>query len=435
MSMRHDSRLPAPDVDRDTPALVLKLDPNVFHHGGLGVIRSLGRLGVPVYAVREERFTPAGVSRYLRGGWLWRPDPEDDDRLLRGLERLADRIGRRAVLIPTDDAGALFVAEHEPQLRDRFLFPKPDPWLPRLLADKYALHQLCHHLDVPSAATVLAGSITEAEDLVERTGFPVVVKRVDPWRHTRGGSRSTTLVRDQVELTEVFQRANGTPLMLQEYLPGGPGTDWFFHGYCDDDSTCRPAFTGRKDRSYPAHAGLTSFGRTEHNTVLADQVRDLLRCLSYRGIMDLDLRFDPRDERYKLLDFNPRIGAQFRLFTDHTGVDVAVAAHLHLTGREIPEGRPVDRGFLVENYDPLAFLGYWRRGELNLRSWLGSLAGVDEFAWFARDDLLPFGLMCARMAWRAASRRFSVRTGPAASVSPRYRRGRAAVPQTGRGIS
>ena len=34
--MRRQPR-PAPDVDRSTPALVLKLDANVFHHGGLGV--------------------------------------------------------------------------------------------------------------------------------------------------------------------------------------------------------------------------------------------------------------------------------------------------------------------------------------------------------------------------------------------------------------
>jgi hypothetical protein len=31
---------------------------------------------------------------------------------------------------------------------------------------------------------------------------------------------------------------------------------------------------------------------------------------------------------------------------------------------------------------------------------------VDEVAWLARDDLRPFGLMCARMAWRGMSRRF-----------------------------
>jgi D-aspartate ligase len=49
-------------VDTSTPAVVLKLDSNVFHHGGLGVIRTLGRWGVPVRAVHEDVLAPAAAS-------------------------------------------------------------------------------------------------------------------------------------------------------------------------------------------------------------------------------------------------------------------------------------------------------------------------------------------------------------------------------------
>ena len=116
--------------------------------------------------------------------------------------------------------------------------------------------------------------------------------------------------------------------MLQEFIPGGPGQDWFFHGYCDAAASCRPAFTGVKERSYPAHAGLTSLGRSTPNPRLRDEITGLLSRLSYRGILDLDLRWDARDGQYKLLDFNPRLGAQFRLFRDTAGVDVAIAQYL-----------------------------------------------------------------------------------------------------------
>ena len=34
-------------AERTTPAVVLKLDTNAMRHGGLGAIRSLGRLGIP----------------------------------------------------------------------------------------------------------------------------------------------------------------------------------------------------------------------------------------------------------------------------------------------------------------------------------------------------------------------------------------------------
>jgi hypothetical protein len=42
-----------------------------LHHGSVGIIRSVGRMDVPVYAIVEDRFTPAAVSRYLPGAFLW----------------------------------------------------------------------------------------------------------------------------------------------------------------------------------------------------------------------------------------------------------------------------------------------------------------------------------------------------------------------------
>ena len=87
------------------------------------------------------------------------------------------------------------------------------------------------------------------------------------------------------------------------------------------------------------------------------------------------------------------------------------------------------RSFIVESYDPLGALGYWRRGDLTPLAWAKSLHGVDEAAWFARDDLRPFGLMCLRMGWRAASRPFTARSAARAGrrSEPRYRRGRMAA--------
>jgi D-aspartate ligase len=404
-------------LDTSTPAVVLKLDPNVLHHGGLGVIRSLGRIGVPVYGVHEGPMAPAASSRYLSGRCFWQPPASDHDRIRDGLLQLADRIGRPAVLLPTDDAGAIFLAEHGADLRSRFIFPEPPRDLPRQVAGKYSLHELSRRLGVPSPAAAVPESAAAARGFAAQAGYPLIAKLTTPWQG--GKLRSTSIVGDQEELDRAFQACAraGAGLMLQEFIPGGPGTDWFFHGYCDAGSTCRPAFTGVKERSYPAHAGLTSLGRAEPNAALRDQVTGLLAKLGYQGILDMDLRLDRRDGEYKLLDFNPRLGAQFRLFRTSTGLDVATAAYADLTGAVISAGEQADRRFLVENYDPVGALGYWRRGELSPASWLRSLRGIDETAWFARDDLAPFGLMCLQMGWRLAARPAS----RLSALSPRRR--------------
>jgi hypothetical protein len=50
------------NVDRDVAALVVKVGNYPLYHGGVDAIRSLGRLEVPVYAVSEDRWTPAALS-------------------------------------------------------------------------------------------------------------------------------------------------------------------------------------------------------------------------------------------------------------------------------------------------------------------------------------------------------------------------------------
>ena len=250
--------------DTSAPAVVLKLDPNVMHHGGLGVIRSLGPTGRS--RVRGARGTvgTGRDSRYLHGRYFWQPGAEDTERLRTGLLRLAERIGRPAVLIPTDDAGAIFLAEHGEELRPWFLFPRPSPDLPRAAGgEALALSAVPQPRRALSAGD-LAGVVERGPRFAADVGFPLIAKLATPWRNGNGKLRSTSIVTDRARLDDLYRRlaGAGAGLMLQEFIPGGPGHDWFFHGYCDGDATCRPAFTGVKERSYPAHAGLTSLGRS-----------------------------------------------------------------------------------------------------------------------------------------------------------------------------
>jgi len=172
----HNDAGTLPGLDASTPAVVLKLDPNVLHHGGLGVIRSLGRLGVPVYGVHEGPWAPAASSRYLSGRCFWQPDPDDAGRIQAGLLQLAERIGRPAVLIPTDDAGAIFLAEHGAALRRSFLFPEQPAGLPRQVAGKYTQ---------PYRALQLVKSLVPAYIQIPVEGAPASFWRLlypMPWR-------------------------------------------------------------------------------------------------------------------------------------------------------------------------------------------------------------------------------------------------------------
>ena len=64
-----------PSLDTTYPVLILKASRGIIHHGAVGIARTLGRLGVPVYAVVEDSFTPLATSRYLTKAFVWKSWP------------------------------------------------------------------------------------------------------------------------------------------------------------------------------------------------------------------------------------------------------------------------------------------------------------------------------------------------------------------------
>ncbi|WP_456236754.1 hypothetical protein [Actinomadura soli] len=282
-----------PSYDTDVPALVLKVGDYALHHGGLAVVRTLGRVGVPVYAVTEDRFTPAALSRYTTGRFVWRTGGQEryQRQLLAGLHEVAERIGRPAVLIPTDDHAALFVSDHAGALKDRFLFARQPPGLVRAVTDKAELQARCRAL----GSAVPAGTVVERADelaaFAETAAFPVVVKQAAPFLFDDGRrATSTRIVRDRRELLRMEVRSR---LLLQEHIPSEHAEDWLFHGYCDASSECLIAFTGRKLRSWPAGAGETAFGRAHTQRHHHDHLLETHRPRTHRRPRD-DPGDDPR---------------------------------------------------------------------------------------------------------------------------------------------
>jgi D-aspartate ligase len=379
------------------PVLILKTGSYVLHHGGLGIVRSLRMLGVPVYTVIEDRFAPAAVSKYLTGTFVWDTGDLPRSQMLEGLEKIGRQLKLPTILIPTDDAGAIMIAEEAATLRQWFLFPELRSDIPRTLADKSLLHELCKQLRIPCPRTILPSTISEVYEFIEHTAFPVVVKPARAWLKPKV---KTSIVFSPQELLDVYRRSEGqvpSNLLIQEYIRDGE--DWFFHGYCNVTSKCLVAFTGRKLRSYPPQFGFTTLGRSVTNPALLRQTEALVEAIPYAGIMDIDYRLDRRDGQYKLLDFNPRIGAQFRLFEDSETIDVAKALYLDLTGQSVRRSPQTDgRVFVVEPHDCLTSMHHLWRGELSVRDWWRSFRGPKEFAWFKWNDPAPFLMVWMRLA-------------------------------------
>lgn len=409
------------------PVVVLKMVLDDYAHGRLGVIRSLGRLGVPVYALHESRRTPAAFSRFSREDLVWPIADTPPATALPELLELGERIGSRPVLLPTDDVGALFVARHADALRPVFRFPDQPAGLSEQVAHKFELFRLCQQHGIPTAQARIPDGRADLGSCVEELGLPVIVKSMDPALiRRRSGAKSVALAVGLADVVDLYDRMEDVAepnLMLQEYIPGTPGHSWMFNGYFDANSECRVAFTGQKIRQFPRDTGATTLGVSRQNDEIVETTKTLMKQLGYRGLADMNYRFDERDGLFKLLDVNPRLGSTFRLFVDGDGLDAVRAAYLDLTDQAIPDSSmKQDRRWWVEPFDVWAYRDYHRHEGLTRSRWLRSIANVDERAWFAWDDPKPFLAMAALFLTQPIYQR-AIRSKRAGATARRLARG------------
>jgi len=388
------------DPDRSVPALLVRVGQYPLQHIGLGVVRTLGRLGVPVYAITEDRWTPAGVSRYCAGRFV-QPSTglEDPELLLSCLVDVGRQLGRPAIAVPTDEEAAVLIAEHTAELSDYFLLPQIAPALPRKLASKGGLYELCCENGVPAPASQTPKTLAEVNEFAARARFPVVAKNLEAWVRRRAPVvPGTTVLRTPEELLALAATWGEAPsVILQDYIPREHAEDWIVHLYCDANSDCLAIFTGVKIRSWPPHHGMTACAYIVANPGLAEMTQRFCQQIGFCGIADLDYRLDRRDGQYRLLDFNPRVGSQFRLFETEAGIDVVRAMHLDLTRRPVPPGSQLNgRRFVVESLDALAYPAFLRSDYITPSK--PRRPTSTELAWLARDDPLPFAAMSARSA-------------------------------------
>jgi D-aspartate ligase len=380
--------------DESVPVMLFQVGRYPFVYGTLGAVRSLGRVGVPAHACVRSRLVPHRYSRYLSQRFRAPIDVGVDQNII--LQHLLDHArscAKPIILVPTDDEAAVFSAEQANNLRPFFILPEVAVDLPSILASKRGLFDLCALHKVPTPATVFARSRGDVLALAATARYPVVVKNSEPWsRISEPAVSSTTIVRSQAELLAMVERWPTNPrVIVQEYIPGEVAEDWIVHAYCGGNGTEPLGFTGRKHRSWPPGVGVTTAATAMRNDELLALALQFCRAIGYRGIADMDWRLDRRDGTYKLLDFNPRLGANFRLFVTEHEIDVVRALHLDLTGREIPRSpQRFGRRFRVENLDWASRLSRSRQSAVSPGKY------VTEYAWYASDDPLPFFVMALR---------------------------------------
>jgi D-aspartate ligase len=403
-------------LDNSTPVLLMCCNTPV---GAIGALRSLGRLGVPVFAIDIELRGRVSCSRYCAECFHWDPLHSSPEQSLERLLEVGHQLQRRALLIPTFDEAAIFAAAHYESLKDCFICPHQDPELIRSLVSKKATYFLARRCGVPAPEAIWPQSRQEVLDFAQRAQFPVALKAIRGLRLKLAAGITAFVVRSDRELIELYDRFEDQAdpnLMIQEYIPGNDSCGWGFNGYFNHRSECVLGGTTRRLRQNPVHVGVTSLAVIEQNEAVNRSARAFMSALGYHGMVNIGFRYDARDQQYKIVDVNPRLGSSFRSFVTRNGMDIVRACYLDLTGQPVADAAPMEKRKWVLELDLMSCIAYHREGQ-SFASLFKSYQGVRELAYFSLRDPLPLFSMCASGISRSLHRRRKSRSPEANKVT------------------
>jgi D-aspartate ligase len=361
---------------------------------GLTAARCLGRQGISVKGFDTSARGPAFRSRYCAADVC--PDPlHQPEDLVRFLRHQVRDASQKVVLMPTSDLFFLFLSRHRAQLADKFLMNLPSEDVAESVVNKRGLYELAAANGTPFPESYFPGTYDEALAVKDSLRYPAFIKPYwgHQWRRHFGGMHKGFKVQSSDEFLNRFQEvlASGHPAMVQSYITSPDDNLFSLSLYISQTGEVLATFPRRQVRQYPPNSGTVTLAISEHNLGLVANGTHFCRSIGYRGIAGLEYKRDREDNRYKLLDFNPRLMLSDGL-TAYCGINLPLLQYLDLTGQTPAPRREYAQGvkWLDTIADFHAFKQYHERGELGFKDWLKSLRRARAFALFAWDDPLPF---------------------------------------------
>src|SRR5580698_6912542 len=187
---------------------------------GLGIARSLGRQGVPVCVVDDER----SISRYSRYTTKFAKvaNLRDENVVVNCLLELGRRLGLEGwVLYPTREELVAAIARHRVELGEVFRVPTPGWDSVKWAWDKRNTYRLAQELDIPIPLTHYPENLAQLAQL-DRLSPPFALKPAIKEHFFYATKAKAWRANSHPELRSLFQKASALAgqgeIMVQELI-------------------------------------------------------------------------------------------------------------------------------------------------------------------------------------------------------------------------
>lgn len=370
----------------------------------LGVIRSLGQRNIPCILI-DNLPRSAWFSRYIdrRIKWHGSLDTPDFLHFLLSTGKKYQLSGW--VLFPVQDDAVELVARNIDSLQTCFQLITPGWDIVRWASDKRLTYRMAQEVGVPFPKTWYPNNEAELHHL--DITFPAIIKPAISI-HLQHALRLKALpVNSKTELFKQYRTVaaiiDPQEIMIQEVIPGDGCSQFSVGTFCERGEVLQ-SLTARRTRQYPIHYGLgSSFVEAIEVPIIKQLAEKLLCVMGVSGMVEVEFKYDQRDQQYKLLDINVRPWGWHSLCIK-CGIDLPYIQYRAALGQSLPPTRQPQYGirWLRLLTDIPAGIQEISAGITTPGAYIHSLRGKTVLSVFSWNDPLPaFGdlaVACSRMA-------------------------------------
>lgn len=241
------------------------------------------------------------------------------------------------VIIPLFDDTAEIISENKERFITYTKVAIPDYDILIQGDDKNLTMNVARELNIPHPRTMDLEN-NSLETAVEYCGLPSLIKP-----NIGAGARGITRVDTLDELKSIYPsiRTEFGPSTLQEFIPQ-TGFQFKCQIFRDDDGTIKASTVQKKYRFFPLTGGSTSCSEIVDVPEIVEYSKQILDEIKWTGFADFDYIQDPRDNKYKFIEINPRVPASIRSCfesgTDYSEMIVQQALGKNITSYQSTPG-------------------------------------------------------------------------------------------------
>ncbi|MBU0481700.1 MAG: hypothetical protein KKG47_11425 [Proteobacteria bacterium] len=368
------------------PAIIL-----TSHTMGLGVIRSLGIMGVPLYVYYYDRKDMGYVSKYVREATLC-PHPEkQESEFIRAILGSAEKLAG-SLLIPADDATLSVVSRNKALFEKHFKVACPD-WATTIkYIDKKYTYRLADQIGVPCPKTIVPENLAEVRRYSREIRFPCIVKPCESHKFFEVFGKKMTIVHSPEEMIDAYQEAADARIevMLQEYIPGGDANGVNYNSYIHGEKTVVD-FTAEKVRFSPPGIGVPRVVVSKYVPEVIEAGRKILNAIGYQGYSCTEFKKDPRDGVYKLMEINGRHNRS-TLLAVRCGINFPWIEYAHYFNEDVEFNPNWKDGvyWIDELRDIIHSVKHFGEERYSFNQYIRPYLSPNVFAIFDAKDLKPF---------------------------------------------